>query len=102
MFAEVIINSNARALNKIFDYIVPEEMIEKINIGARVSVPFGRGKNIEDGFVINLKSESEFANKEICRIDLEQSLTEDNIVLAKLMARKYFCNISVYKSQTER
>ena len=94
MFAEVIINSNARALNKIFDYIVPEEMIEKINIGARVSVPFGRGKNIEDGFVINLKSESEFANKEICRIDLEQSLTEDNIVLAKLMARKYFCNIS--------
>lgn len=94
MFAEVIINSNARALNRIFDYIVPKEMEDKIKIGSRVLVPFGRGKNLDDGFVINLKDASEFANKEIGRIDFEQSLTEENIVLAKLMARKYFCNIS--------
>ena len=94
MFAEVIINSNARALNRIFDYIVPKELENTIKIGSRVSVPFGRGKKPDDGFVINLKDNSEFANKEICRIDFEQSLTENNIVLAKLMARKYFCNIS--------
>ena len=94
MFAEVIINSNVRALNKIFDYIVPTNMENSIKIGSRVSVPFGRGKNVEDGFVINLKNESKFANKEICQIDICQSLTEDNIILAKLMARKYFCNIS--------
>lgn len=30
MFAEVIINSNARALNKIFDYIVPTNMEKEI------------------------------------------------------------------------
>jgi primosomal protein N' (replication factor Y) len=94
MFAEVIINSNARALNKIFDYIVPTELEDKIKIGARVFVPFGNGKKLEDGFVINFKNESEFANKEIAKIQIEESLTEDNITLAKLMARKYFCNIS--------
>ena len=94
MFAEVIINSNARALNRIFDYIVPKDLDDEIKIGSRVSVPFGRGKNVDDGFVINLKENSEFANKEICKIDTEQSLTEENIILAKLMARKYFCNIS--------
>ena len=94
MFAEVIINSNARALNKTFDYIVPIEIKEKIKIGSRVFVPFGNGKKIEDGFVINFKKNSDFATKEIARIEESESLSEENIVLAKLMARKYFCNVS--------
>lgn len=94
MYAEVIINSNARALNKTFDYIVPDLMKDTIKIGARVFVPFGKGEKLEDGFVINLKETSEFANKEISRIEIEESLSEENIILAKLMARKYFCNIS--------
>ena len=94
MYAEVIINSNARALNKTFDYIVPSLMDDTIKTGARVFVPFGKGEKLEDGFVINLKESSEFANKEIARIEIEDSLSEENITLAKLMARKYFCNIS--------
>ena len=94
MFAEVIINSNAKALNKIFDYIVPISMENNIKIGSRIFVPFGRGKKLEDGFVINLKENSEFANKEIEKIEEENSLSEEQIILAKLMSRKYFCNIS--------
>lgn len=94
MYAEVIINSNAKDLNRIFDYIVPSCMENTIKIGARVFVPFGMGSKLADGFVINFKKESEFANKEIAKIEVENSLTEDNIILAKLMARKYFCNIS--------
>ena len=60
MFAEVIINSNVRSLNKIFDYIVPKKYENTIKVGARVSVPFGKGTKCEDGFVINLKENSEF------------------------------------------
>lgn len=94
MFAEVIINSNARALNRIFDYHVPVELGAEVKIGSRVLVPFGKGSKLEDGFVIGFKEKSEFANKDICQIDPNQSLTEENIILAKLMARKYFCNLS--------
>lgn len=94
MFAEIIINSNARALNRIFDYRVPENLENKIKIGTRVVVPFGKGEKREDGFVIQLKDNSEFANKDICEIEEKESLTEENVILAKLMARKYFCNIS--------
>lgn len=94
MFAEIIINSNARALNRIFDYIVPESMESQIRIGSRVFVPFGNGKKLDDGFVINLKESSEFAKKQISQISENDSLTVENITLAKLMARKYFCNIS--------
>ena len=64
MVAEVIINSIAKELNRSFDYIIPENLKEEIKIGSRVFVPFGRQKK-EEGFVINIKEASPFANKEI-------------------------------------
>ena len=94
MFAEVIINNNAKALNRVFDYEVPEELENEIFIGARILVPFGKSSKLDDGFVINLKEKSEFANKFIAKIVIEHSLDENRINLAKLMSYKYFCNIS--------
>ena len=94
MIAELIINSNVKTLNKTFDYVVPKSMENEIRVGSRVFVPFGNGKKLEDGFVVNLKNESEFASKEIARVEIKESISEANIELAKLMARKYFCNIS--------
>lgn len=92
MVAEIIINTTAKQLNKTFDYIVPKILANKVKIGSRVFVPFGRIKN-QEGFVVQLKEKSEFATKEI--IDIEDSiLPEKEVELAKLMARKYFCNIS--------
>ena len=61
MIAEVIINTNAKSLNQTYDYIVPSSFKNKIKIGARVFVPFGRKKEAE-GFVISLKENSQFDN----------------------------------------
>lgn len=94
MFAEVIINNNARALNRVFDYEVPKNLEKDVFVGARILVPFGVKGKLEDGFIITLKEKSEFANKEISKIIPEFSLDEEKINLAKLMAYKYFCNIS--------
>ena len=48
MVAEVIIHTNAKSLNKTYDYIVPDPMKNKIKIGSRIFVPFGR-KKLEEG-----------------------------------------------------
>ena len=93
MVAEVIINRLAKDLNRIFDYIVPTEMEKIIKVGARVFVPFGPKNSVAEAFVIGLKDTSGFANKEIVKIE-DFALTEENVELAKLMARRYFCNIS--------
>lgn len=93
MFASIMMNTNARQLNKVFDYIVPEELEKDIMIGARVFVPFGRGNNLAEGYVLELKDSSEFAKKPISKIE-DSILTEENIELARLMADKYFCNVS--------
>lgn len=60
MIIEVIISSNAKDLNRIFDYNVPEKFESSIKIGSKVIVPFGRGKKYIEGFVTR--------NKEYIRI----------------------------------
>ena len=94
MIAEVIIQSNVKNLNRIFDYKVPTHLQEKVKIGSRVFVPFGRMKSLENGFVIGMKEASEYATKEIASLQEEIILSEARIKLAKWMARRYFCNLS--------
>lgn len=94
MIAEVIIQSNVKNLNRIFDYKIPTELEKVVNVGARVFVPFGNMKRLEDGFVIAIKEFSEYEVKEIASIQEEQILDDDKIELAKWMAKRYFCNLS--------
>ena len=92
MIAEIIINTIAKELNRTYDYIIPDSILKQIKIGSRVFVPFGR-KKLEEGFVIGIKEQSEFANKEIIKVE-DNILTEENVKLAMLMSKRYFCNIS--------
>lgn len=92
MVAGVIINSTAKVLNRVFDYIVPKELENNIKIGDRVRISFGNSKNLKEGFVFYIKETSEFATKPINSIE-KNGLTENRMELAKLMSRMYFCNI---------
>ena len=94
MIAEVILNSKAKDLDRSFDYEVPKELEEKIKIGNRVLVPFGRRKILEEGFVINLKKQSEYETKPIKSIEENPFLNENKIKLAKWISKRYFCNLS--------
>lgn len=94
MVAEIILNSNAKELNKVFDYNIPENLVYKAMVGSRVFVQFGRRKELEEGFIIGLKESSEFKLKDIEKIVNENGLSEEKVELAKWMARRYFCNVS--------
>lgn len=94
MVAEVIINSNVKTLNRTFDYSVPAELAGTIKLGDRILVPFGNSKTLEEGFIINFKKKSDYKIKDIVKIQDGFCLSEDNIKLAKWMAKRYFCNIS--------
>lgn len=93
MVAEIIINSTVKNLNKTFDYNVPAEFAGTIKVGDRVLVPFGN-KKIEEGFIIRFKNESEYVVKDIISIQDGFCLTNEQIELAKWIARRYFCNLS--------
>ncbi len=94
MIAEVILNSNAKQLNKVFDYEIPQTLVTKVKIGTRVFVPFANRKQLEEGFVVNIKQTSEYKVKQLLSIDENECIDKNNINLAKWMAKRYFCNIS--------
>ena len=95
MIAEVIIQSNAKDLNRVFDYKIPTEYEENALelIGARVLVSFARRKELEEGYIVNIKESTEYEVKEIAKVE-EKYLNSDKIELANWMSKRYFCNIA--------
>ncbi len=95
MIAEVIIQSNVKNLNRVFDYRIPAEYEDNAIelIGARVLIPFGRKKDLEEGFVVNIKQTTEYEVKEIAKVE-EKFLNKEKINMAKWMSKRYFCNVS--------
>lgn len=92
MVVEVIINSTAKKLNRTFDYQIPQDLEGLVFVGAKVLVPFGNFKTLEEAFVVGIKEKSEYKIKEIAK--LEETLSDKKIALAKWMAKRYFCNVS--------
>ena len=95
MIAEIIINSSAQELNRIFDYKVPEgyEVGKNIDIGYRVLVSFANYKQLEIGYIIGFKDTSDFKCKSISKV-CDRTFDNLQFQLAKWMAHRYFCNLS--------
>lgn len=94
MIAEVIINRTAKKLNRTFDYHVPNNLEGLIFVGSKILVPFGKGGKLEEAFVVGIKEKTNYLKemKEIA--SLEEQLRDEQIELAKWMAKRYFCNVS--------
>lgn len=101
IIAKILINTSVKSLNKVYDYIVPELLESEAEIGKRVSVSFGRGKNKEEGIIVKLVNETEeevskrgYKLKEISEILDEVSyVDEERLKLAKYISYLYFCNV---------
>ena len=75
MYAKVIIEYGAKAVDREFTYMVPQALQTKIEIGHRVKVPFNN--RLIEGFVLNITDKYE-GNYELKNID---SLCDDKPVL---------------------
>lgn len=92
--AQVLICSQARPLDKLFDYLVPEEFEKVAKVGARVVVPFQNRPNI--GYIWFLKEHSDIKElKTITQIiDDPPLLTKIQYQLVEWVAEHYFCSRS--------
>ena len=97
MLAKILINTSVNSLNKVYDYLVPEELENDVEIGKRVQVSFGRGKELTEGIIVKIETEYEepkYKLKEIVSIlDDVSYIDADRLKLAKYIAYVYFCNV---------
>ena len=69
MFADIIVDISHEAVDRAFEYIIPEELENDIRKGTQVYIPFGRGNKLKLGFVINIKRRAEFPLDRLKKID---------------------------------
>ncbi|XMB66843.1 primosomal protein N' [Mycoplasmatota bacterium zrk1] len=98
MIAKVIVDVNKKQLNRPFDYLIPSRLIEVVEKGMRVIVPFGARTLM--GFVIDIIEGDDKELKEIndC-FDVIPSLSEELLSLAiKLANETASTYISTFKT----
>lgn len=93
MIAQIIVDVSAYPVDRPFDYLVPLELEELVEVGCRVKVPFGP-RNVL-GFITALKDETDVPVDKLKAIaqllDLEPVLTEEMLKLAKWMTVHTLC-----------
>ncbi|NLB81188.1 MAG: hypothetical protein GX800_06185, partial [Clostridiaceae bacterium] len=89
--ANVVIESRSPAIDKVFHYLIPDDL--KLLVGQRVLVPFGRGNKVATGIIVGFTDTSEIDKlKEVIRqISERPVLSQPLIKLAKWMKKKYLC-----------
>ncbi len=99
MLASVIIEYSVKSLNKVFDYIIPEEIKDTIKVGHKVIVPFGKVE--VEGFVLKIHNniDNSLEYRSIIRIqESDFYLNEELLKLGKYMSDFLLCNlISCYQ-----
>ena len=59
-YADIIVDISLEALDRVFQYIVPETLVSDIQVGSQVLVPFGKGNRVLRGYVIGFSEEPEY------------------------------------------
>jgi len=93
MYAGVIIDISAEAIDRPFYYRIPEDLIESVRPGKRVVVPFGQGNVKRKAYVVDLRDtvpvETEKV-KEIIEVDKKAQPVDGKLIeLAYFMANEY-------------
>ena len=96
-FAQVMVDVNHTHVDKLFEYIIPAELEDQLQIGHRVLLPFGNRKQAMEGFVINIVQEPIYDPAQMKQIkailDEYPVFLPDQIELAKWMAKRYYTTL---------
>ena len=85
--ARIIVNL---ALDQTFDYRVPEDLAGKVQVGSKVTIPFG--KSSRDGYVVALLETSEFDDlKEVQAVVGDRPLIPEKLLALGQWIADYYC-----------
>ena len=90
MIAKVAVSAANFAIDKPYSYFVPQGL--SLEVGMRVTVPFGRGNRLCEGVVLALESGQEEGLKPIeSTLDTESLVDDAMLRLGAFMRQRYFC-----------
>ena len=92
---KVAVSAAPYAIDKPYDYLIPEHLLESAVPGVRVTAPFGRGNRETEGVILARGSGGKLPGlKPLAAVlDREPVLDRADIELALWMRRRYFCTL---------
>lgn len=94
IIAQVVVSQPGKALDKVFDYKVPEALAAQVQTGSSVMVPFGRGNREMEAYVLSVKNAAGSTGKlkEILRLSREETAFDWHMLqVIRWMREKYLC-----------
>lgn len=93
--ARVAVSAATYAIDKPYDYRVPQALLGKAQVGMRVTVPFGRGNRTSEGLILALVEDSPRPELKALSslLDQEPVLRGEEIKLALWLRERYFCTL---------
>lgn len=95
LVAKIAVSAATFWIDRPYDYLVPEEMEDKVQPGIRVCVPFSRGNRQTEGVVLALTDGSKYESLKpiLAVLDEQPVLTEAQLHLALFMRERFFCTV---------
>ena len=92
VIVKVAVGAAPYSIDKPYDYLVPEELLETAIPGVRVIVPFGWGNRASDGMILSRGEGAKIPGLKPIKsvLDAEPVLDSDGIALALWMRQRYF------------
>lgn len=95
LIAKLALSKAVYAIDKPYDYLVPADLEDRIQVGMRVLAPFGSGNRPSDGIVLALERRQETGSLKsiVSLLDEEPVLSESLLKLALWMRERCFCTV---------
>lgn len=91
LYADIIVDITHENLDRTFQYLIPEELEDRVSVGSRVVVPFGAGNRQIEGFVLEVSKTAKFAPEKTKSI--VSVLADDSLVEQKLIRLAYWMKV---------
>ncbi len=91
--AEVIVNISVDALDRAFEYRIPDSLTSRITEGTPVAIPFGKGDREITGYVVRIKDDSEWDRdrlKTILRVEEGDIPVEGQLLSLAAWIREHY------------
>lgn len=97
VYIDVIVDISVNSLDRIFQYRVPEKLLDAMTVGCQVNVPFGSGNRRRQAYVIGVDTVLAYDAskiKDILGVTKAPAATGQLIALADWMHERYGCTMA--------
>lgn len=84
MYADIIVDISHDKLDRTFQYIVPDTLIDTLEVGMQVIIPFGSGNRLISGYIVGLTDTAEY---DIARMKYVDSIADNQVCIENRMIK---------------